>query len=58
MRTQAVETYSRDYPSVDGLMVPYVVETRVEGVEGSEKITVERVALNPKVEASRFETPE
>jgi hypothetical protein len=54
----AVETYFRDYRSVDGLMVPYVVETRVEGVEGSEKITVERVALNPKLEASRFERPQ
>ena len=35
-KDHAVETYFRDYRSVDGLMVPYVGETRVEGVERPE----------------------
>jgi hypothetical protein len=54
----AVETYYRDYRPVDGLMIPYLLETSVEGVKGSEKITIERVALNPKLEDSRFAKPE
>jgi len=53
-----VETYFRDYRSVDGLMIPYVVETRVQGVEGSERISVERVVVNPKLGASRFTRPD
>ena len=53
-----VETYLRGYRSVDGLMIPHVLETSVEGGTGSEKITIERVALNPKLEDSRFGKPE
>ena len=53
-----VETYFRDYKSVDGLMIPHVLDTRVEGVKGAAQIIVERVALNPKLEGARFAKPE
>lgn len=53
-----VETYFRDYRAVDGLMIPHVLETTVEGGNGSQKVTIERVALNPKLDASRFARPE
>lgn len=53
-----VETYFRDYRAVDGLMIPHVLETTVEGVTGSQKVTIERVALNPKLDDSRFGRPE
>ena len=53
----AVQTYFRDYKPVDGLMIPHLIETSVEGVKGSQKITIERVALNPKLEDSRFTKP-
>ena len=53
-----VETYFRDYRAVDGLMIPHVLETTVEGVNGSQKVTIERVALNPKLDGSRFARPE
>ena len=49
-------TYS-DYRSVNGLMVPHLLETTVEGVAGSEKIMVERVALNPQLDDDRFAKP-
>lgn len=52
-----VETYLREYKSVDGLMIPHLIETSVEGVKGSQKITVERVALNPKLGDLRFAKP-
>lgn len=49
-----VEIYYRDYRNVDGLMIPYVTETKVEGVNQTEKIEVEKVAVNQPVEDARF----
>ncbi len=53
-----VWTYYRDYRPVNGLMIPYLLETTVEGVPGSEKIMVERVALNPRLDDARFARPD
>jgi hypothetical protein len=53
-----VATYFRDYRSVNGLMIPYVNETVVEGVKRTEKIMVEKVVVNPNLEASRFSKPQ
>jgi hypothetical protein len=52
-----VWTYFSDYKPVNGLMIPHLLETAVEGVPGSEKIMVERVALNPKLDDARFGKP-
>jgi outer membrane lipoprotein-sorting protein len=49
-----VEIYYRDYRAVNGLMVPYLLETKVQGVKQSEKIEIEKVAVNPKLEDARF----
>jgi outer membrane lipoprotein-sorting protein len=49
-----VEIYYRDFKGVSGLMVPYVLETKVQGVPQTEKIRIEKVAVNPKLEDSRF----
>jgi hypothetical protein len=53
-----VATYLRDYRSVNGLMIPYVNETAVEGVKQTEKILVEKVIVNPKLEDSNFSKPQ
>jgi hypothetical protein len=55
MRT--VATYFRDYKSVNGLMIAHRLETRIEGVAGSENIFVETVALNPTLNDSVFAKP-
>jgi len=47
-------TYYRDYRLVNGLMVPHVLETTVEGIRQTEKIEVEKVGVNPKLDDSRF----
>jgi hypothetical protein len=52
-----VYTYFSDYRAVDGLLIPHVLETRVEGVPGSEKIQVEHVVVNPPLGRSRFTKP-
>jgi hypothetical protein len=53
-----VATYYRDFRPVKGLMVPYVLETAVEGVQRTEKIKIENVVVNPKLEDSRFAKPQ
>jgi hypothetical protein len=63
-----VEIYYRDYRSVDGLQIPFVLETKVlpvanpaKGMRQSnfpaEKIVIEKVQVNPKLEASHFTKP-
>lgn len=39
---------------MSGWMIPYVMETEVQGVKQPEKIEIENVAVNPGVEDSRF----
>jgi outer membrane lipoprotein-sorting protein len=57
-RFHPVATYLRDYRSVNGLMIPYVNETAVDGVKQTEKILVEKVIVNPKLEDSHFSKPQ
>ena len=52
-----VATFLRDYRSVNGLMMPYLMETVVEGVKDTEKIKVEEIVSNPKLDASQFAMP-
>lgn len=63
-----VEVYYRDYRDVDGLKIPFVLETRVlplsdvkrtshEPSFPPEKIQIDRVTINPKLDAARFSKP-
>ena len=56
MRTAV--TYFRDYKSVDGLQIAHRLETRLEGVPGSESIYIDKVALNPVLSEERFARPQ
>jgi hypothetical protein len=56
-RFHPVATYMRDYRSVNGLMIPYVNETAVDGIKQTEKIILEKVIVNPKLEDSHFSKP-
>jgi len=53
-----VEIYYRNYQSIGGLMIPFVLETAVEKVAATHKIAIETVLLNPKLEDSAFAKPE
>lgn len=53
-----VTVYSRDYRSIGGLMIAYLLETAVEGVRDTEKVHVEKVVLNPTLDSSRFTKPQ
>jgi len=64
-----VEVYYRDYRPVDGLQIPFVIETRVLPVTKTvlglrdvsvppEKIIIDKAVVNPKLDAKRFSKPE
>lgn len=64
-----VEVYYRDYRAVNGLQIPFIIETKVLPVVKLashtasipvpvEKIVIEKVELNPKLDASLFDKPQ
>jgi len=59
-----VEVFYRDYRNVNGLMIPHLWETRVEGINKagekdiSAKVVVENVVVNPKLDETLFAKPQ
>jgi len=64
-----VEVYYRDYRPVSGLQIPHILETKVlqvaRAAQGfkdppvpAEKITIEKVLVNPKLDENLFSKPE
>jgi hypothetical protein len=56
-KMRPVSIYLRDYKTVNGLKVPYVIETAVEGNRDTHKMLVESVAVNSKLEDALFAKP-
>lgn len=56
-RQVAIYTTLRDFRAVNGLQVPYTMETRTDGIPAREKILVEKVALNPHLDDALFRKP-
>jgi outer membrane lipoprotein-sorting protein len=56
-RMHNVWVYQRDFRKVDGLMIPFVLETAVDGYRETHKMLVEKVAVNPRLDDSRFTKP-
>jgi outer membrane lipoprotein-sorting protein len=57
-KMRPVSIYLRDYKDVNGLKIPYVIETAVQGNKDTHKIFIEKVAVNPKLEDSLFAMPQ
>jgi outer membrane lipoprotein-sorting protein len=55
LHTAAV--FLRDYHKVDGLQIPFLMETIVQGVQRTEKIQIEKAVVNPRLDDSRFAKP-
>jgi hypothetical protein len=51
------QTKTSDYQEVNGLMFPFTIVQGAKGQPGGANIIVEKVELNPKVEASLFAFP-
>jgi outer membrane lipoprotein-sorting protein len=56
-KMHTVWVYQRDFRSVQGLKIPFVLETVVEGYPQAHKIQVEKVVVNPKLDAATFAKP-
>ena len=56
-KVHGVFVYQRDFRSVQGLRIPFVIETVVDGYPQTHKIVVEKVAVNPKLDAATFAKP-
>ena len=56
-RMRTVWVYQRDFRSVQGLMVPFVLETAVDGYRDTHKMTIEKVGLNPRLDDAAFVKP-
>lgn len=49
--------YQRDFRPVQGVMVPYALETVVDGYPDTHRMIIEKVALNPKLDDAPFTKP-
>ena len=56
-KMHSVWMYQRDFRSVQGLKIPFLVETVVDGYPQPHKIVVEKVAVNPTLDAATFGKP-
>lgn len=56
-RMHDVWIYQRDFRSVQGLMVPFVLETAVDGYRDTHKMLIDKVSINPKLNGSLFTKP-
>ena len=56
-KMRPVSIYLRDYKSVGGVKVPYVIETAVQGNKDTHKMVIDRVAVNSKLDDGLFAKP-
>jgi outer membrane lipoprotein-sorting protein len=52
-----VYTYQRDFRSVQGILLPFVMETQVDGFPDTHKTLIEKAAVNPPLDAAAFSEP-
>ena len=57
-KQRIVSTYFRDYKAVNGVLLPYLLENAVDGVANTQRIIIEKIALNPPLDEARFNRPE
>jgi outer membrane lipoprotein-sorting protein len=56
-KMHTVWVYQRDFRSVNGVTVPFVLETAVDGYRDTHKMSIEKVAVNPQLDDARFVRP-
>ena len=52
-----VYVYQRDFRSVQGVMIPFVLDTAVEGYTETHKLQIEKATINPKLGDALFSKP-
>jgi len=56
-KMRPVYIYQRDFRSVQGVMIPFVMETAVEGYTETHKLLIEKATINPKLTDALFAKP-
>jgi outer membrane lipoprotein-sorting protein len=56
-KLRPVYVYQRDFRPVQGVVIPFVLETAVEGVADHHRVLIEQGAINPKFEQALFTKP-
>ena len=56
-RSRTVWIYQRDFRPVQGLMIPFVLETAVDGYPDTHKMSIEKVTVNPELADKLFAKP-
>jgi hypothetical protein len=57
-RMHNVYIYQRDFKTVQGLVLPQVLETAVDGYRDTHKMVIESLVINPKLDDSMFKKPQ
>ena len=52
-----VYVYQRDFRKVEGVMIPFVQETAVDGYSDTHKLVIEKAAVNPHLDDGLFGKP-
>jgi outer membrane lipoprotein-sorting protein len=56
-RMHPVEVYLKDYRATSGVLLPHLLETEVQGLKPTHKMTIQSVVVNPKLDDSLFAKP-
>lgn len=56
-RMHTVWIYQRDFRAVQGLMIPFEIETAVDGYRETHKMVIEKAMVNPSLADSHFGKP-
>jgi outer membrane lipoprotein-sorting protein len=56
-RMHSVFTYQSDFRSMQGVMMPFVLETAVDGFRETHKMAIEKVTVNSQLDDSLFNKP-
>jgi len=56
-RMRTVWIYQRDFRPVQGLMIPFVLVTAVDGYRETHSMVIEKVTVNPKLDDALFTKP-
>ena len=56
-RLHNVYVYQRDFRPVNGLMIPFLLETGVDGYRGTHNMYIDKAEVNPKLSDARFVKP-
>ena len=56
-KSHNANTFLGDDRTVDGLIVPFIIERVVDGVKQTEKIRIDKVVVNPRLDDTLFRKP-